>query len=119
MEYISAEEFLKQPVEIQKVFIDWWQPSKGDLFINDVCGGFGVITQDKLVNNGLIPLLTEGQLRKFIEDKTVYKLEITQFEDGEWSLCLYKHGSRDIEIDDMDLLQAYWKVACKIANDIC
>lgn len=32
MEYISAEEFLKQPKEVQKVFIDWWKPSQGDLY---------------------------------------------------------------------------------------
>lgn len=31
MEYISAEEFLKQPKEVQKVFLDWWEPSVGDL----------------------------------------------------------------------------------------
>ncbi|NFI58308.1 hypothetical protein FDA48_18715 [Clostridium botulinum] len=117
MEYISAEEFLKQSMNIQQEIWNWWKPSKGDLFENDLIGGFGVITGEKKLKNGLIPLLTEGQLRKFIEDKTVYKLEITQFEDGEWSLCLYKHGSRDIEIDDMDLLQAYWKVACKVAKE--
>ena len=27
----EAEEFLKQPVEVQKVFMDWWQPKVGDL----------------------------------------------------------------------------------------
>ncbi|WP_252214441.1 hypothetical protein [Clostridium sp. VAP41] len=119
MEYISAEEFLKQPVEVQKVLIDWWQLSKGDLF-SPICPiGIGVLngTEHNSIKEDLIPLLTEGQLRQFIGDKTVYKLEITQFEDGEWSLCLYKHGSRDIEIDDMDLLQAYWKVATEIAKE--
>lgn len=29
MEYISAEEFRKQPVEVQNLFIDWWKPSIG------------------------------------------------------------------------------------------
>ena len=32
MEYISAEEFLKQPEEVQAVFLNWWEPSVGDLF---------------------------------------------------------------------------------------
>ncbi len=35
MNYISAENFLKQPKEIQEVFLNWWQPEFGDLFIED------------------------------------------------------------------------------------
>ncbi|NFG58168.1 hypothetical protein FC778_05365 [Clostridium botulinum] len=130
MEFISAEEFLKQPVGVQRVFLEWWKPSKGDL-IQKVITDFITFVRDgdnkRVLLSGYsygidkfkelyILLPTEGQLRKFIEDKTIYKLEITQFEDGEWSLCLYKHGSRVIEIDDMDLFKAYWKVACEIAN---
>ena len=32
MEFISAEEFLKQDEEVQKVFLDWWEPSEGDIY---------------------------------------------------------------------------------------
>lgn len=35
MEYISAEEFRKQPVEVQNMFIDWWEPQMYDLSFKD------------------------------------------------------------------------------------
>lgn len=31
MNYISAEEFLKQSKAVQDVFMNWWQPEFGDL----------------------------------------------------------------------------------------
>ena len=34
MKYIKAEEFLKQQKEIQKVFLDWWQPEEFDIYVN-------------------------------------------------------------------------------------
>ena len=34
MEFISAEEFSKQPVEVQEFFIDWWKPSFMDLLFH-------------------------------------------------------------------------------------
>jgi hypothetical protein len=96
MEYISAEEFLKQPKEVQQVFADWMRNKyvKGDMiFVNhgqyeeeiifnkfideNGHGGFYCIAEN---NNNPIwvseyvswirPLFTEGQLRQFIEDKT-------------------------------------------------
>ena len=121
MEYISAEEFLKQPNEVQKMFIDWWKPSKGDLFENDLIGGFGVITRDKNFKTGLIPLLTEGQLRKFIEDKTKYKIVYNYNYEGNIVVGLKDIKSygfiKEYETDEADLLQAYWKVACEIAKE--
>lgn len=144
MEFISANEFLKQDEKVQKVFLDWWRPSKGDLVshidnANDnnlnisiivdyfsygenwkkyPVKGYNIETSVTMdISKNFIPLLTEGQLRQFIDDKTALKLEITQFEDGEWNLSLYKNGLRNIEIDDMDLLQAYWKVAIQIAKE--
>lgn len=145
MEFISAEDFLKQSDKVQKVFLEWWRPSKGDLVshidnANDnnlnisiivdyfsygenwkkyPVKGYNIETNVTMdISKNFIPLLTEGQLRKFIEDKTALKLEITQFEDGEWNLSLYKNGLRYIEIDDMDLLQAYWRVAIQIAEKL-
>lgn len=124
MEYISAKEFLKKPKEVQEVFIDWWRPSKGDINYSPVRNGIEVVEIEnnsvQRRNNGYIPLLTEGQLRKFIEDKTRYKVE------APW------HGCYDIYLVDQltgqevikdyfnldtDLLQAYWKVACEIAKE--
>ncbi len=132
MEYISAEEFLKQPKEVQEVFLKWWQPSEGDLFIFDVnkldfkeCVLFVMDDYIRGINalynpNECIPMLAEGQLRKFIEDKTGNKTT-TEF---------YQITGYDIAIEDgtmiindsfdglgEDLLQAYWKVACEIAKE--
>ena len=150
MEYISAEEFLKQPVEVQRVFIEWWKPTEGDLvnkvvYIHNIkCNKVGCIDyewwqeikedDDIDINNvedikqfvsdwiSDIPLLTEGQLRKFIEYKKQCKIDIQNCEDATY---LYLYDLNDLEgmhleeyaIGTTDLLQAYWKVACEIAKE--
>lgn len=76
-----------------------------------------------------IPLLTEGQLRKFIEDKTrsYFSCEIINplvneegfrfvFEFYSGKEFKYNEKLRK-EIYAIDLLQAYWQVACKIAKE--
>nr|DAF76149.1 MAG TPA: hypothetical protein [Caudoviricetes sp.] len=130
MEYISAKEFLKKPKEVQEVFIDWWKLEKGNLYCIDagcIHGGeledyrIEVIEENETLKKYFVcPLLTECQLRKFIEDKTRYKVE------APW------HGCYDIYLVDQltgqevikdyfnldtDLLQAYWTVACEIAKE--
>jgi len=35
VEFISTEEFLRQPKEIQEVFIEWWKPQPLDLYVFD------------------------------------------------------------------------------------
>lgn len=42
MRYITAEQFKGQPEEVQKVFLDWWEPELYDLFCKQV-GEFGVV----------------------------------------------------------------------------
>jgi len=136
MEFISAEEFLKQPVEVREVFIEWWKPSVGDLYCNLYNG-----QQDNIlvVNNvqlelfktfsndikryGVI-LFTEGQLRKLIEDKTGYHLEISaEIGTGRYVADFYKNnksnrcGRKMIKTLETDLLQAYWEIACEIAKE--
>ncbi|NFH91953.1 hypothetical protein FDA33_17495 [Clostridium botulinum] len=126
MEYISEKEFRKQPMEVQQVILEWWKPSKGDLFENDLIGGFGVITGEKKLKNGLIPLLTEGQLRKFIEDKTGGKVILTYNLLNDILIKVVK--GNDIHNNALEticrypidrksnVLNAYWKVACQIAS---
>ena len=68
MEFISSEEFLKQPVEVQKVLLDWWKPSTGDLYIDDIENIYVVLekqtsqgTWSVLKSKGdILPLLSEG-----------------------------------------------------------
>lgn len=150
MKYISAEEFLKQSKEIQKVFLDWWQPEEFDIYVNKELEKHRVTQvdlEDDVCNYYLkteyIPLLTEGQLREFIEDKTSelakaqckMKIEYKtkdEIEENKRGLNLIPLQSQEgyfiqitstefrggiMKFHDLgtDLLKAYWQVACKIA----
>lgn len=138
MEYISAEEFLKQHKEVQNVLIEWWKPTLGDLYTCDNNGTLKVINEDieseleldkdflkntihcfNSLTDKIVPLLTEGQLRKFIEDKTRYKAEINYYEINGYDLSLTEGETNYFNYLDLghDLLQAYWKVACEIAKE--
>ncbi|WP_321994394.1 hypothetical protein [Clostridium butyricum] len=141
MEFISANEFLKQDEKVRQMFLDWWKPSVGDLFSwiknnyeyeNDLrklecCNSDNIVEMTKSfkgINEGdRIPLLTEGQLRKFIEDKTEGKVEF--YPDAYHGERYYTIMIRDsgcggddpeFEVDADDVLQAYWKVAIQIAE---
>ena len=137
MKFVSAEKFLKLDKEVQKVFIDWWKPSKGDLYAwnyldereNDLhklqaCTSELVIeltNDNKGINEGnRIPILTEGQLREFIEDITGYRM-LSDYNDHEgYSVWLYcKEGELKNKYRRLgkDLLQAYWEVATKVAKE--
>ena len=150
MKYIKAEEFLQQPKEIQKVFLDWWQPEEFDIYVNKELEKHRVTQtdlEDDVCNYYLkteyIPLLTEGQLREFIEDKTSelakaqcrMKIEYKtkdEIEENKRGLNLIPLQSQEgyfiqitstefrggiMKFHDLgtDLLKAYWQVACKIA----
>ena len=88
MEFINAEEFLNQPKEIQKVFLDWWNPSTGDLYSKKDKIGFPHLvkrSEDDLIievgsyvweeKSECIPLFSEGQLRQFVEDNLNNKIK--------------------------------------------
>lgn len=168
MEYISAEEFLKQPKEVQKVFLDWWKPKFGDLasfkgiskhclgtkedycFVNEYneereqdqyedsygielynmfCIGndfskYGFSFKSKF---DVIPLLSEGQLRQFIEDKTISSMSC-RFEKYEnmfitdahyivlYDLITHK-PKNTYESEKTKRVDAYWEVALQIAKE--
>ena len=136
MEFISAEEFLKQPIEVQKVFLDWWKEEKGDLFVlRKEYEKIKHSAEIRCCNYDLakmygIPLFTEGQLRQFIEDKTGCKVAYNIGELG-YQLVLYKFQKSKNENEEnicdlyetyelfpeTDLLKSYWKVALEIAKE--
>ena len=123
MEFITAEQFLKEDKEVQKVFIDWWKPSIGDLFkYNYGYSNIEIInlksikedTEKSKYSAHIIPLLSEGQLRKFIEDKVGTKyIELVYYSETGYYIYV-----EDLFFEDLgeDLLQAYWKVAVQIAK---
>lgn len=144
MEFISAEEFLKQPKEVQEIFLEWWKCEEGDLyldkkeyetdarFIDVLCCNMtleGDIEGDwQYLKSISIPLLTECQLRRFIEEKTNGIVKLIQWHP---SIDNEKHGYEihilakdkykvlctfNYKLLGIDLLQAYWKVAVQIAE---
>lgn len=132
MDYIDSEKFLSQAEEVQKIFKEWWKPKRGDLFFIDnsteynrnhsiidtnsdntveYCDyveGSLEISYVKIKNTN--PLFTEGQLRKFIEDK-INSPVIPYYCLGEGYII------NNIKVGKIDLLQAYWEIACKIAGE--
>ncbi|VYU53252.1 hypothetical protein [Clostridium butyricum] len=143
MEFISAEEFRKQPVEVQKYFIDWFLENKSVTDLVQV--ELHPVAEIKLYSEGfqdsklqfeykkeyqfkgkkingkyeITPLLTEGQLRKFIEDNTNCHIEIIVGISGYVFVLRSKETLKEekrISVLKRDLLQAYWKVAIQIAE---
>jgi hypothetical protein len=134
MKFISAEEFLKQDKEIQRVFDEWWQPEKCDIYFDlaDISAQcihylgestklYKSYNNDRNFRECMRPLFTETLLRKFIEDKLQGKLQAI------WSEFAYEY-SYVITVNingqewwrrtnETDLLQAYWRVALDIANE--
>ncbi|MFT8352194.1 hypothetical protein [Clostridium saccharoperbutylacetonicum] len=128
MEFISKEEFLKQDIDIQIAFMEWWTPKVGDLFYTNeygielyldkkVKGMFG--TDGFYTSKKVIPLLTEGQIRKFVEDKG-YGIEL-QYCDGKellYSLYKFDEGYVDkIKDGEKIVLETYWQLALKIIKE--
>jgi hypothetical protein len=148
MEYITEEQFSEQPKEIQKVFLEWWKPSVGDLYCNIYNN-----QQDNVlvINNCQIefsksftedikkfgyPLLTEGQLRKFIEDELERihyendgrRIELDILHNNNFTTILEgvmgsEKGIKRVEWvfenelgKKYNLLQVYWKVALELAK---
>lgn len=107
MEFITVEQFQEQPLKVQKMLMDWWKC--------DFNGDF-----DYFKSIGVIPIFTEGQLRKFIEDKLDMKIQCEIHPLTLDYIILVKNNSGNevwMHTGKEDLLQAYWKVACMIAKE--
>jgi hypothetical protein len=131
MEYISAEEFLKQTKEVQNVFHEWWEPKESDLYFHEAdntvvecfnCEHDGLYISHRSnvsYREDMSPIFTEGQLRKFIEDKTGNKVTLVQPKTLPIEIWLYTDKGIKIisSIDKFNVLQAYWKVALEIAKE--
>lgn len=136
MEFITVEQFREQSIEVQKVFLDYWRANLRDIDLVGYIGKSKAYEEcfPSLVRNinikcfeigiEIIPLFTEGQIRKFIEDKlgVFLNIEIRNVGFIFWNFRISEEGRRklveyNIVQEDFNLLQAYWKIACMIAND--
>lgn len=87
-----------------------------------ICHSKVVIARNyiKDVSEFLCVLLTEGQIRKFIEDKTL-GIDVMQFKGNKITIYIYDNNKhlcfREYKNLNENLLQAYWEVACKIAKE--
>lgn len=130
MDFISAEEFLKQPKEVQKALLEWYKPQIGDLAI-DNCFEIGVVKSEKDIKalnkykgcENIIPLFTESQLRKFIQDKGYKYIGINNFLElenkGTWRLKVFKSMKQfepNIEVIGNTALDCYLQAAIEIAE---
>lgn len=125
--YISAEEFLKQSKKVQKVLLDWWKDNINTLDFyktrSILCGAIHVSNEEQIKAikkfiDETIPLLKMDQLIKFIEDKN-YFIELNNFSKTKKQVCVYKdlnqvHSS--YYGNEEYLIQALWKVAIEIAE---
>lgn len=144
MEFITVEQFKEQPKEAQKVFLDWWKPSNGDIYLDiyknnnviECCHHIKFMNNEDVehmkADNDAIPLFTEGQLRKFIEDKDgcLLDIKVENLHDNYndytvigWEIKELEHGKEFGRVLFEDcikaegLLQLYWKVACSVAKE--
>ena len=94
MGFISVGEFLKLPLEVQKVLT--------------------VTKKDKR-----IPLMSDYSLKKFIEDKTKLKVNYKPSKENALIFLIDENSNVVRTFKDMPckLLQAYWKVAVEIAKE--
>ena len=124
MQYISEEEFLKQSEKVRNNIIDWWQPEVGDL-VYDKINIVGVIVpvlcigdyKSNLDKSKIIPLLTEGKLRQYIEDKTKGRAFFL-FSNNDGYTIKIDTFNGILKVDNLgfNIFKAYWKVVCEIAE---
>lgn len=125
MEFITVEQFKEQPIEVQKVFLDWWKPEIGDLATGRYANIVAISSQRDIdavkIYKGepyAIPLFTEGQLRKFIEDKINIKVQFNiHFLTLDYVMITGDSDKSWIHTGTNNLLKAYWKVACMVAKE--
>lgn len=128
MEYITLKQFQEQSKEIQNVILDWWKPEVGDLILWEYFNEHKHmriiephVNLEVFAKHLCIPLLTETQLRRFIEHKICDgKISTEYYEDGYKIFILDSNFDEkiwnDFDTNQNDLLQAYWYTVCTIAR---
>ena len=113
MDYISRDEFLRQSDKVQREFKEYFD-CETMLFYSNAQLIYGEFN-DILINT---PALTEGPLRKFIEDKLKRKVQ-NIWSDNSYCISVDIKGQQWWrKTNETDLLQDYWTVACEIAKEM-
>lgn len=138
MEFIEPEEFLKEDKEVQEVINNSIKLNIGDriyhklskkyyIYLGEYNEAFWNVfdLEDKctsvICRDYFCRCFTEGELRKFVEDKIKCRIESVPNDEG-YLLCFWDDDAVDnrgmIQINTLDLLQAYWQVAVQITKKL-
>lgn len=145
LDHISVEQFLEQSKEVRKILMDWWKPQRFDLFAWHIKGLDTIYVVQKYEEEDknkyilpigtydawndireCIPLFTECQLRKLIEDKTGKKIWISHncgyseghvyiIQLGNDSTEFYKKHDQFAIVTE-DLMQAFWQIVIELVR---
>jgi hypothetical protein len=141
MDCISAERFLIQDDKVKNILLDWWQAKCYDLLHdikekttviyqgeNDEKHYIGQISYEPEEYSSLdrfIPLLTETQLRKFIQDNGYKYIGINNFLELDnvevWNIKVFKNMNQfepNFEIIHNCPLECYWYVVLRIIEEM-
>lgn len=106
MNYIDAEEFLRQSEKVQGELLEWWEPQMLDLYFTDfgddkksyLSGIFTSCIQDNDTLSGVKrdkrdkPLLQMHQLIKFLEDKIGGKVDLAYYCDKSFKKTIVNYN---------------------------
>ncbi len=148
MDFISIEEFKKQPEKVQNSLKQWCENNlqecdwvyldkeqiklpidsvmdtrKENIDVGRVFYIGKCLCWSSIYEPNIIPLLTEGQLRKFIIGKGYKYIGINNFLELEnketWNIKAFKSMMQfkpDLEFVGDTALECCWKVVCEIAE---
>ena len=131
MDYITAEEFEKQPEKVQKVLSKWFWDNLNDFSLFEYTGNtaiykkkFPQIAKDidvPCMKNEIAPMYSESELRHFIEEKGYKFIGIDNFNGCQYYLIeVFKKLDQvkaNYAFASDDLLNCYWQIACRIAEE--
>lgn len=142
MEFIKLEQFKSLDENIQKVFLNWWKPKRYDLYIDSAdlsqveCLDYIKEDEEGILYNSMrdnmsfledmIPLFSEGMLRRFIEEKAKGVIDLESYYNSKglnkYEIRIFKFDGittyKKVTIKNTDLLQGYWELALEIIKEV-
>ena len=138
MKFISKEEFLQQPMEVQNKIRELWNPKQNDIFTRKGCKGiipYLILDRDEdmimkdtcncevwyeYLDEQIVPLLTMDKMIDMIENVTGMYIGVqVAYKDNRIDVDLYDNNyieSYDF-LKSKDRLHALWEVLIEIINE--